>query len=96
MSWNRHVLVEQYTSEIAAVAGQIADDFEFLFDLTGTRNPDPADPWFIASARILGWTVITDERKASTKRIPNVCRQQSINVRCINGPEFFAQVGIHP
>jgi hypothetical protein len=87
-------LVDQHTPEIALVAGQIADDFEFLFDLSGTRNPDPADPWLIATGKILGWTVITDERKASTKRIPYVCRQQSLQVRCINGPEFFKEVGI--
>lgn len=78
------------------MAGQIADDFPFLFDLTGTRNPDPADPWLIAAGRILGWTVITDERKTSTRRIRYVCRQQSIQVRCINGLEFFAEVGLHP
>jgi Domain of unknown function (DUF4411) len=91
----KEFLVEQYTSQIASMAGQIADDFDFLFDLTGTRNPDPADPWLIAAAKVLGWTVITDERKTSTRRIPYVCRQQSIQVRCINGPEFFAEVGIH-
>lgn len=90
----KQFLAEQYTPEIAAVVGQIADDFPFLFDLTGTRNPDPADPWLIAVGRIMGWTVITDERKTSTRRIPYVCRQQSVNVRCINGPEFFAEVGI--
>ena len=89
-------LCDQYQTEIASLAGQISEDFEFLYDLTGSRNPDPADPWLIAVSKILGWTLITDERKASTKRIPYVCRQQSINVRCINGPEFFAEVGIHP
>ncbi len=92
----KQFLVDQHTQDIAAMAGQIADDFEFLFDLTGSRNPDPADPWLIAAAKILRWTVITDERRTSTKKIPYVCRQQSINVRCINGPEFFAEVGIHP
>ena len=76
------------------MAGQIAEDFSFLFDLTGSRNPDPADPWLIAAGKILGWTVITDERKTSTKKIPYVCRQQSLQVRCISGQEFFAEVGI--
>lgn len=90
----KQFLIDQYTPEISALAGQIADDFEFLFDLTGTRNPDPADPWLIAAGKVLGWTVITDERKASTKRIPYVCRQQSLQVRCINGIEFFKEVGI--
>jgi hypothetical protein len=92
----KQFLIDQHTPEISALVGQIADDFEFLFDLSGTRNPDPADPWLIAAGKVLGWTVITDERKQSTKRIPYVCRQQSLQVRCINGPEFFAEVGIHP
>jgi hypothetical protein len=87
-------IVSQNFVEIAAIAGQIAEDFQFLFDLTGTRNPDPADPWLIAAGKVLGWTVITDERKTSTKKIPYVCRQQSLQVRCINGPEFFREVGL--
>jgi len=90
----KQFLIDQHTPEIAAMAGQISDDFDFLYDLTGIRNPDPADPWLIAAGKILGWTVITDERKTSTKRIPYVCRQQSLQVRCISGPEFFAEVGI--
>jgi hypothetical protein len=32
----RQFLVDQYTPEISAFAGQIADDFDLLFDLTGT------------------------------------------------------------
>jgi hypothetical protein len=90
------LIEDQHTSAIANLVGQIAEDFEFLFDLSGTRNPDPADPWLIAAAKVLGWTVVTDERKTSTRRIPYVCRQQSIQVRCINGPEFFAEAGIYP
>jgi hypothetical protein len=87
-------LIDQYTPEISAMAGQIAEDFPFLFDLTGTRNPDPADPWLIAAAKVLGWTVVTDERQTSTKRIPYVCRQQSLSVRCISGQAFFTETGI--
>lgn len=90
----KQFLIAQYTPEICAVVGQISEDFSFLYDLTGVRNPDPADPWLIAAGKVLGWTVITDERKASTKRIPYVCRQQSLQVRCISGPEFFKEVGI--
>jgi Domain of unknown function (DUF4411) len=87
---------DQHASSVASLVGQIAEDFEFLFDQSGTRNPDPADPWLIAAGKVLGWTVITDERKASTRKIPYVCRQQSIQVRCINGPEFFEETGIWP
>lgn len=90
----KQFLINQHTPKIAAMAGQIAEDFDFLFDLTGTRNPDPADPWLIAAAKVLGWTVITDERKESTKKIPYVCRQQSLQVRCISGSEFFKEAGI--
>jgi hypothetical protein len=90
----KQFLIRQYRPQIAALAGQIAEDFPFLFDLTGSRNPDPADPWLIAAAKVLGWTVITDERKLSTKKIPYVCRQQSLQVRCISGLEFFKEAGI--
>jgi Domain of unknown function (DUF4411) len=84
---------DQHVPTIASLVGQIAEDFEFLFDQS---NPDPADPWLIAAAKVLGWTVITDERKTSTRKMPYVCRQQSINVRCISGPEFFQEAGIWP
>ncbi|TWB04673.1 uncharacterized protein DUF4411 [Bradyrhizobium stylosanthis] len=88
------LIQDQYIPAIASMAGQIAEDFEFLFDQSGSRNPDPADPWLIAAAKVMGWTVVTDERKTSTRKIPYVCRQQSVSVRCINGPEFFAEAGI--
>lgn len=93
---NEFLVGDQHATAIASLVGQIAEDFEFLFDQSGSRNPDPADPWLIAAGKVLGWTVITDERKTSTRKIPYVCRQQSILVRCINGPEFFAEVGIWP
>ena len=85
----------QYRPAIAAVAGQISDDFEFLYDLSGTRNPDPADPWLIAAAKVLGFAVVTDERQVSTKKIPYVCRQQSLLVPCISGATYLEQCGIH-
>jgi hypothetical protein len=59
----------------------------------GDTRTAPADPWLIAADSTLGRTVITDERKTSTRRILYVCRQRSVQVRCINGPEFFAEVG---
>jgi hypothetical protein len=90
----KQFFVRQYTPEISLLAGQIAEDFPFLNDLSGVRNPDPADPWLIAAAKVLGWTLVTDERQASSKRIPWVCRQQSLQVRCINGPDFFQEIGI--
>jgi hypothetical protein len=93
--YKKQFLIEnQYRTEISVLVGQISDDFPDLYDLTGSRNPDSADPWLIASAKVLGWTLITDERQTSTKKIPYVCRQQNLQVRCINGPTFFSEMGI--
>ena len=88
------IIRNQYIADIANTVGQISEDFPFLYHLTGVRNPDPADPWLIAAAKVLGWTVVTDERQASTKKIPYVCRQQSVQVRCICRQDFFQEIGI--
>jgi hypothetical protein len=88
------IIPNQYRSEIASLVGTISDDFPFLYDLTGIKNPDPADPWLIAAGKVMGWTVVTDERPTSIKKIPYVCRQQSLQVRCINGPALFQEIGI--
>lgn len=88
------IIPNQYRIEISSLVGSISDDFPFLYDLTGIKNPDPADPWLIAAAKIMGWAVVTDERQTSIKKIPYVCRQQSLQVRCINGPSLFQEIGI--
>lgn len=80
--------VEQYIPEVLAQVGYISEQFDFLYDLTGSRNPDPADPWLIGCAKHYGFTLVTDERPESTKKIPYVCRQQSVNVHCISGTEL--------
>jgi hypothetical protein len=59
----RFLIENQYRNEISVIVGPIAEDFPFLFDLTGSKNPDPTDPWLIAAAKVLGWTVVTDERQ---------------------------------
>jgi len=86
------MLVEQYVSEAMAHVGFISENFDFLFDLTGAKNPDPADPWLIGCAKHYGYTLVTDERKASTKRIPYVCRQQGVDAPCISGTELVWKV----
>ena len=88
----KEMLVEQYIPEINALVGFVSENFDFLFDLTGTKNPDPADPWLIGCAKHYGYTLVTDERKRSTKRIPFVCRQQGVDVECIDGTEFVWKI----
>lgn len=82
----------QYHADVQQIVGYISDNFEFLFDLTGSKNPDPADPWLIGCAKVFGYTLVTDERQTSTKKIPFVCRQQSIQVDCIGGHELIRRL----
>lgn len=88
------MLIDQYDAEVMAFVGYISDSFEFLYDLSGSSNPDPADPWLIAGARVFRHTLVTDERQQSTKKIPFVCRQQNVAVECINGPTLLERLGI--
>lgn len=88
------MLINQYESEVLAFVGYISDSFEFLYDLSGSSNPDPADPWLIAGAKIFEHTLVTDERQLSTKKIPFVCRQQNVSVECINGTTLLERLSL--
>lgn len=88
----KEMLVEQYIPEVMEHVGFVSENFDFLFDLTGAKNPDPADPWLIGCAKHYGYTLVTDERKASTRKIPYVCRQQGVNVDCISGTELVWKI----
>lgn len=85
--------VDQYHADVLTFVGYISDTFDFLYDLSGARNPDPADPWLIGCARVFGYTLVTDERPASVKKIPFVCRQQNVQVECINGALLLERLG---
>jgi predicted nucleic acid-binding protein len=58
-----------------------------------SRTIPQADPYVIALAGSLGWTVVTSERSKGfgVVNIPSVCRKQS--VPCLNLLEFFAKEG---
>ena len=86
--------LDQYHPDVMAIVGFISESFDFLYDLSGSKNPDPADPWLIATAKVFGHTLVTDERQNSTKKIPFVCRQQGVDVECIDGPDLIGQLGI--
>lgn len=87
----KKMVIRQDLSEIYAIAGLIAEDFPFLFDQTGNKNRDPADPWLIACAKHYGYTLVTGERQNSSVRIPYVCRQQGINVNCLGPTDFMTE-----
>ena len=86
--------IDQYHADVLSFVGFISETFDFLYDLSGSRNPDPADPWLIACAKVFGHTLVTDERQLSTKKIPFVCRQQGVDVECINGNTFLERLGL--
>ena len=64
----------------------------------GLSTFDQGDPWLIATARVKGYTVLTDETPASAKTtrwrrgkplIPDVCERKQ--VACFSGLREFAK-----
>ena len=72
----------------------VQDNAPFLFQQVGGKNPDPADPWLIAVAKVHGYTVVTNEKATSTSRIPAACRMTAIDCPCINGAHFLLETGL--
>jgi Domain of unknown function (DUF4411) len=85
---------DQYTTEVQAVIDELGNKARWLWEQTGTGNPDPADPWLIGVAKTLGYTVVTNEGQRKEKRIPAACRFPTIDCRCITGPHFLVEVDI--
>lgn len=81
----------QYCEEVSDLMDKLGDG-GFLWEQTGGKNPDPADPWLVGVASHRGYTLVTDERQKSKKRIPAACR--FTGARCITGPHFLHEVGI--
>jgi hypothetical protein len=84
----------QYTIEVQAIVDELGNKAPWLWEQTGTGNPDPADPWLVALGKTLGYTVVTNEGQRKEKRIPAACRFPTIDCRCISGPHFLVEVGI--
>jgi hypothetical protein len=72
----------------------LGNNASYLWEQTGGRNPDPADPWIVAVAATYGHTVVTNESPRSPARIPAACKLPAIGCRCIRGPHFLLEVGI--
>ena len=72
-----------------------------LMSQKGWANADIADPWLIAIAKSMNYTIVTDEVKnvnlnstnpSKNAKIPDVCDQ--LGVRCISMNEFFEEIGL--
>lgn len=65
---------------------RIEATFERLVDTV--RGRSAADPWVIALAKVKGYTVVSQERKAPRKiKIPDVCEHYGID--CVTLVEFI-------
>jgi hypothetical protein len=84
----------QFTEAVSKIIDILGKEAPYLYEATGGKNPDPADPWIVAVATVYGYTVVTNERPRSIMRIPAACRLPSIGCRCIRGPHFLHEVGL--
>jgi hypothetical protein len=85
---------EQFHSDVSTLIEILGNEASYLWEQTGGKNPDPADPWIVAVAATYCYTVVTNESPRSTVRIPAACRLSKIGCRCIRGPHFLVEVGL--
>jgi len=85
---------DQFNDRVQAIIEILGNEAPYLWEQTGGKNPDPADPWIVATAAVHNYTVVTNERIRSTMRIPAACRLPKVGCRCIRGPHFLHEVGI--
>jgi predicted nucleic acid-binding protein len=85
---------QQFDPRVSAHIEFLGNNAQYLWEQTGGRNPDPADPWIVAVAATYSYTVVTNESPRRQTRIPAACRLPKIGCRCIRGPHFLLEVGI--
>lgn len=85
---------EQLCQEVQSVIEILGNSAPWLWEQTGGKNPDPADPWLIGVATVHSYTVVTNEGQQKMQRIPAACRQTGVGCRCISGPHFLLEIGI--
>lgn len=83
---------QQYCAGVQQRLDIIGKKARFLYEETG--SDDPADPWLVAAAGHHRYTLVTNERQNSPKRIPAACRIPELYCRCITGPHFLYEVGL--
>ena len=61
--------------------------------MKATKNRNGADPWVIATAKVRGLTVVTEENGGTARKpkIPSVCA--ATNVPCVDVLTFIRQAG---
>jgi len=61
--------------------------------MKATKNRNGADPFVIATARVKGLTVVTEEKGGTTNKpkIPSEC--QALGVSCVNVLSFLRDQG---
>lgn len=85
---------EQHYPRVGEFIDLLGNEMPNLWEQTGYKNPDPADPWLVAVAATYDYTVVTDESRTSPSKIPAACRLSNVNCRCISGPHFLIKVGL--
>jgi hypothetical protein len=83
---------EQYSVAVQDKIEVLKQKAGYLWEQTGSG--DPADPWLIAAASTLKYTLVTNESKTSPKRIPAACNIPETHCRCISGPHFLVEIGL--
>lgn len=93
-AWARAHVPEWHplTDEVQAVATEIMARWGRLVDSKGYRSG--ADPFVVATARVTGTTLVTDEGPGDerTVKIPYVCAQ--LDVPCIGLLDFVRAAGL--
>ncbi len=77
---------------MAVAEVRIIQEQHNLINQLGTGNP--ADPFVIAGAKVIGASVVTDEKatgKRHKSKIPYVCKAR--NVDCISGKQYLEELG---
>jgi len=87
-------LKDQYCEGVQKLIEELGNKAQYLWEQTGGKNPDPADPWLIAVATHYGYTVVTNESQISQTRIPAACKIEGIGCKCISGPHFLVEAAI--
>jgi hypothetical protein len=85
---------DQFHYDVSKLIEILGNEASYLWEQTGGKNPDPADPWIVAVAATYGYTVVTNESPRSEMRIPAACRLPKIECRCIRGPHFLVEVDL--
>jgi hypothetical protein len=85
---------EQFHPDVSELIEYLGNEASYLWEQTGGKNPDPADPWLVAVATRYGYTIVTNESPRSPVRIPAACKLPKTGCRCIRGPHFLVEIGL--